>query len=253
MQRLPRILEHEPLIDAVFEVRLNKDQTSPLVDILPGFLFHDLDPKPTVKRLSAAEIPQPMRASDPNLQYTPVSRVEWENYFISVGDRNIVISCNLPYPKWPKFKSTILDITTRIAEAGIVGKVERYSVKYVNLIAAPTLGEQIKKIEMTVTLGTVRVSADHVNVKVHRVEGDIVHILSVITGATGKLPGEKEVSGVVVDIDSIRNIDLVDYAIFARDLEPGLEQLRQANKEKFFDCLTKSTIQEMGPVYEQHS
>ncbi len=248
MHKLPRVLEHEPLIEAVFEVRLN--DTSPLVDILPGFLFHDLDPNPTVKRLPAAEIPQPMRASDPNLQFALVSRVEWKDYSISIGDRNLVIGCNLPYPKWPTFKSAILDTTSRIAKAGVAGRVERYSVKYVNLVAAPTLGEQIEKINMKVTLGTVRVTADHVNMKVHRVENDIVHILSVITGATRKLPGENEESGVVVDIDSIRNIDSVDYATFARDLEPGLEQLRQANKEKFFDCLTEATINEMGPVYE---
>ena len=95
MQKLPKVLEHEPLVDAIFEVRLNG--TAPLVDILPGFLFHELDPKPTVKRLPAAEIPQPMRANDPNLQFAPLSRLEWGKYFISVGNRNIVISCKLPY------------------------------------------------------------------------------------------------------------------------------------------------------------
>ena len=47
-------------------------------------------------------------------------------------------------------------------------------------------------------------------------------------------PDGKELSGVVVDIDSIRNVDLTDYAAFAAALEPGLEQLRQENKMKFF-------------------
>lgn len=248
MQKLPKILEREPLVDAVFEVRLNG--TPPLADILPGFLFHDLEPKPTVKRLLAAEIPQPMRANDPGLKFAPVLQLEWGNYFIAVGDRNFVISCKLPYPKWPNFKATILDIVGRIAKVGIDGEVERYSVKYVNLIEAPTLAEQFSKIKMSIKLGAVEVDADQVNLKVHRREDDVVHILSVITGASRKQPDGNEVSGAVVDIDSIRNVKVPDFAAFAAELEPGLEKLRQANKAKFFGCLTDAAIEEMGPIYE---
>ena len=248
MQKLPLVLEREPLIDALFEVRLNG--TPPLVDILPGFLFHELKPKPDVKRLPPAEIPQPMRANDPNLQFALLSRIEWENYFISIGDRNIVISCKLPYPKWPHFKKAILDITRRIAGAEIAGQVERYSLKYVNLITAQTLREQIEKIKMTINLGSVEVGADHVNMQVHRAEDEFIHILSVITGADAKLLDGQKLHGVVVDIDSIRNIELTDYAAFVATLEPGLEQLKQENKIKFFDCLTEEAIKEMGPVYE---
>jgi uncharacterized protein (TIGR04255 family) len=248
MQKLPKILEREPLVDAVFEVRLNGPLT--LADILPGFLFHDLEPKPTVKRLPAAEIPQPMRANDPELQFVPVLRLEWSDYIIAVGDRNFVISCRLPYPKWPKFKSAILDITGRIANVGISGQVERYSLKYVNLIEAATLAEQFSKIKMSITLGAIEVEADQVNLKVHRKEADVVHILSLITGASGKRADGKEMSGVVVDIDSIRNMEAPDFAAFAAELGPGLEELRQANKAKFFGCLTEATIEEMGPIYD---
>jgi uncharacterized protein (TIGR04255 family) len=248
MQKLPKLLMREPLVEAVFEVRLNGTPT--LADILPGFLFHELEPKPTVKRLPAAEIPQPMRANDPGLRFAPVLRLEWGNYFISVGDRNFVISCKLPYPKWPNFEAAILDITGRIAKVGITGKVERYSLKYVNLIQAPKLAEQISKIKMSITLGPVEVSGDHVHLRVHRKDEDIVHILSVLIGAVGKLPDGKEVSGAVVDIDSIRNVNLTDFSTFAADLKPGLRQLRQANKMMFFGCLTDAAIEEMGPVYE---
>ena len=123
-------------------------------------------------------------------------------------------------------------------------------MKYVNLIQAPTLAEQISKIKMSITLGPVEVSADHVSLQVHRREEGIVHILSVVIGAVGKLPDGKEVSGAVVDIDSIRNVNLLDFSTFAADLKPGLEQLRHANKVMFFGCLTDATIEEMGPVYE---
>lgn len=248
MQKLPLKLEREPLVDALFEVRL---EPTSLADILPGFLFHDLPaPKPQITRLPAAEFPQPMRASDPALQYAPILRMDWREYVISVGDRNVIISCKLPYPKWANFKAAILDLTSRIGKAGTPGKVERYSLKYVNLIQAPSLAEQIAKIKMSLTLGEIEVKGDHTTLQVHRHEDGIVHILSVVIGAEGQMPNGRNVSGAVVDIDSIRNVDVPDLATFAAGLEPGLEELRQANKRKFFTCLTQATIDEMGPVYE---
>ncbi len=191
-----------------------------------------------------------MRASDPNLQFALLSRLEWDKYFISVGDRNIVISCKLPYPKWTDSKNSILLITELIARAEIAQRVERYSLKYVNLIAAPTLAAQIEKIKMSITLGSIMVNDDHVNMQVHRVEDDTINILSVITGAQGKLYDGKERFGVVVAIDSIRNVQRPAYAAFASTLEPGLEQLKQANEANFYDCLADGTIEAMEPVYD---
>ncbi|MBA3325695.1 MAG: hypothetical protein H0T41_10705, partial [Rhodobacteraceae bacterium] len=98
--KLPRVLEREPLVDAVFEVRLNGASSS-LADILPGALFTGMSRKPAISRLPPAEIPYPLRASDPALQFAPVSRLDLGQFLISVGDRNFVISCKLPYPKWP--------------------------------------------------------------------------------------------------------------------------------------------------------
>ena len=247
MTGLPKILEQEPLVDALFEVRL--DGSVPHADILPGILFHQLDPKPTIKRLPAAEFPQPVRANDPNLRYAPIQRLEWGNYVIAVGDQNIVISCKLPYPKWPNFRSKILDATSMIADAGVVGKVERFSVKYVNLIRGNSLAEQIVKVDVAIRIGSLEVRDDHINMQVHHVEDDTIHILTVITDAHGKMPDGSEAQGVVVDIDSIRNIQPVEFKDFAAGLEPELEKLRQSNKIKFFGCLKQETIDKMGPFY----
>jgi uncharacterized protein (TIGR04255 family) len=248
MAGLPVILEREPLVDAVFEVRLGGDPH--MSDLLPGILFDQLDPKPTIQRLPAAEIPQPIRASDPSLVFSPVIRLDWGRYTISFGDRNLVIGCKLPYPKWKYFKATILDIVGRIARVGITGPVERYSLKYVNLIQAPTIADQIAKINMSVRVGEVQVNNDHFSVQVHRNEGDTLHIMSVMTGAQGKLADGNYVFGAVVDIDSIRDVQYSDFEIFAATLEPAVQTLRLVNKIKFFSCLTEEAINEMGPKYE---
>ncbi|MCP4185514.1 MAG: TIGR04255 family protein [Hyphomicrobiales bacterium] len=247
MESLPKTLTREPLIDAVFEVRLN--DTPPLGDILSGFLLHDFKQGAKMNRLAAADIPYPLRKEDANLQFSPTQRVELEKFSILIGDRNIVVNCKLPYPKWPNFKPMILDVMERIAKVDLPGVVERYSIKYVNLIQAPTHQEQIAKIDMVIKLGDLKVGDEQLTLQIHRKEGDVVHILSIATGARGQIDGSS-VSGVLVDIDSIRNTNFPDFETFLTNLDDGLKELRQANKEKFFSCLTEATIQEMGPTYE---
>ena len=64
------------------------------------------------------------------------------------------------------------------------------------------------------------------------------------------MPDGRKVRGVVVDVDSIRLISRLDITAFAAGLKPGLEDLRIANKTRFFECLKQETIDEMGPIYE---
>lgn len=252
--KLPKSLGREPLLEASFEARLGGNAS--LADILPGFLLHTLDPKPVVTRLPTSEISPTMRANDPNLRFVPTFRVEWKEYSILIGDRNIVISCKLPYPKWQDFKNIIIDVMDRISQAKIDAKIERYSIRYVNMIAAPTSSEQIKKINIEIKLGDIEMKSGGILLRVHHVENDFAHIFSVTTGAKGKLPNGQVVKGMVVDIDSVCNIgnspDFAspDFAKFLKEFPKDLEKLRQANKTKFFNCLTASTLKEMEPAYE---
>ena len=246
--KLPKTLEHEPLMDALFEVRMEASQA--LADILPGILFHKLSPAPSLTRLPAAEIPRPMRESDPALLYVPTQRLDWGKYVIAVGDRCVSISCKLPYPKWPSFKAKILEAITLISEIGIAGKVERFSVKYVNLIEAPTIEDQIAKIDFELRIGVLEIDNERIELKVHHVEESFVHILTIVTGARAKVADEPEKFGVVVDIDSICDTPSIPFDKFAVDLEPKLETLRQSNKMRFFGCLKQTTVDDMRPVYE---
>lgn len=247
MRKLPRVLEREPLVDAVFEVRLGG--LPHLADILPGVLFEYFSPKPAIVRLPAADMPQPIRANDPELQFAPTIRLDVGAYYVSFGDKNLVISCKLPYQKWPAFKAKILEICDKIASIGIVGSVERYSLKYVNIIPAETITEQISKIDLSIRVGDVTVADDHFRVMVHKKEAESIHIITVATGANAVLPDGRALSGVVVDIDSIRMGQFSDFSTFVGNLSESVETLRLENKVKFFSCLTEDAIAEMRPTY----
>lgn len=246
--KLPKVLEQEPIVDAIFEVKFGGSPQ--LAEILPGMLFSYLEPKPKVHRQPAADIPQPLRANDMNLAFAPIMQLELDRFTVSIGDRNVVVGCKLPYPKWPAFKEKILELMQIMAKVGVESNVERFSVKYVNLIPAASHAEQIAKIEIALRIGPLEVVDNHINLQVHHNEGKTLHILKVVTGASAKLATGETRHGVIVDVDSIRNIEPRPYQKFTENLEPELEALRQSNKVKFFNCLKRETIEEMGPVYD---
>lgn len=254
MTRLPISLEQEPLVDALFEVRFKSHY--PLSVTLPGILIRELELETQPEQLAVGNIPAPVRSQDPALRYSPVLRLRWDDYFVAIGDQCISVSCDLrkPYPKWPNFKAAILRIVDCMAKAKISSEVERYSVKYVNLIPEQKLADQISKINMTLSLGGQDIRDNHINVQVHVKEGDFLHIVSVVTGASGR-PGRGShttgnINGIVVDIDSIKLLGSRSFSSLVDDLDADLEALRQSNKKKFFDCLTEKTIKDMGPSYE---
>lgn len=244
---LPLILEREPLVDAVFEVRLKN--SPPLADILAGYLAHVLNPKPVLTRMPGADFPQALRASDPNLQFVPLQRLEWGDYFIALGERNIAISCKMPYPKWPQFRKAIQDILTAILPLELRGTVERYAVKYVNVLEAPTIAEQLSKIRLDIQLGDVHLENEFFSLNMHHREGDVLHLLTVVAGAQAAMSDGRVVFGIVVDVDSIRQV-AIDFNDFIATLDNDLHELRQLNKAKFFSCLRQSAVEEMGPIYE---
>jgi len=245
---LPIALNKEPLLDALFEVRFKE---SPMLsDLLPGYLFSTLSPKPVLHRLPASEIPQPMRKSDPNLKFSPLVRLDWGDYYIAIGEKVISISCKLPYPKWPKFRETIFEIVRKIIELDLEGSIDRYSVKYVNLLQAKSLDEQSSNIDLKLQLGSINANAQPINLQLHQAEEEILHILSIVIGANVTLEDGSVAFGAIVDIDSIRFCDSLPLDKFNSELIDNLESLRQANKIKFFSCLTENAVKNMEPVYE---
>lgn len=246
--RQPTVLEHEPLINVLFEVRFEEPST--LVDLLPGLLVRQEGPQSSFSRLPATDIPRQLREVDPGLMYAPVVQIEMEKCIVAAGDRAIIIRCKLPYPKWLVFKSVLLDCLTTISRSGIDTRVSRYSLKYVNLISAPTLTDQLKKINMSLMVGGLDVNDNHINVRVQHIEDSIAHIITIITGANGCLPNGVFTDGVVVDVDSVCNIPPLNLSEFNSSIEPAIEFLRQANKSWFFKCLNDDAVELMGPRYE---
>lgn len=248
MSKLPSKLLKEPLIDVAFEMRFKSDLQAS--SIVPGLLMAKLGERAkgsAVERMPAAEMPLQLRASDPNLRYLPLVKIKIDNYSVMVSDYSVVVSCNMPYVGWTPYKAFIKEIVAVLANATLIGELERHSLKYVDLIEAASLADQLRAVNFELTIGGYEVKQEQTQVRVEIPESGHIKVLQVLTGSV--MVSEPGRSGTVIDVDVIRPIDLTVPRYLA-DLDRLLEEIHTINKQAFFDCLTPQALESLDPVYE---
>ncbi len=249
VETLPKKLKKEPLIDAVFEIRFSSSTAAS--SVLPGFFFAKWQPKEwRVERLPIAEFPSQVRDVDPSLRYQPLVRIHWDNFIIVIGDRSLGVGCKMPYLGWIKFKERIIEAVKLLAETKIVQNIERYALKYVDVVDGKNLAEQIQRVNMDVRVGahTLREETFAVRVEIpHDAFINVTNIAATATAIVEKGPARK---GVLVDIDTICNYHTNDLNTLLNQLPDRLDAIHIENKKMFFDCLKPETITYLEPVYE---
>ncbi|MHB1052005.1 MAG: TIGR04255 family protein [Thiobacillus sp.] len=249
-RKLPRRLGREPLVDAVFEIRFAT--ASPAANIIPGILFGRLGAGKTplkIERLAAAQIPESIRKADPALRYSPLLSLDWGQFNILVGDENVALSCKLPYPRWVAFKEAIMQVVREIAESGVIQGIDRYSMKYVDMLPLAALGQQVSALNWNVSLGNHQLTQEIANLRIEIPREEFLHLVTIQTGAFVVLSDQKQ-EGVVVDVDTVCKVLAADVPGFVDELAGRLDRIHLANKTMFFECITPETEQLLEPEYE---
>ncbi len=248
--KLPSKLGKEPLVDVIFELRFMASIAAS--DILPGALFSKLGGSSELKvqRLPASQLPEVLRKSDPLLRYAPLLNMEWGDFNLLIGDGSIAIGCKLPYPGWSSFKPAIIKVVTAVIEIGIVQGVERYSLKYVDLVPAHELEAQVKALNWGIRMGKHQLREEVAALRIEISREEFLHIINVQTGAVASLADGRMLVGLALDVDTILSVSAGEPADVLADLPDRLDALHMANKSVFFECLTPETIQSLEPSYE---
>ena len=246
--KLPIKLKKEPLCDAVFEVRFSS--ATPVASILPGIFYSKLEGKKTIQRLPAAELPQQIRDSDPNLQYAPVMRIRWEEFIILISDRSSAMACNMPYPGWEKFKKAIITMVGIIAEVKVIETIQRYSMKYIDLIQVKDIAEQIASVELKLNLGDHKLEKEVFQFRIEIADGKFINAVQIVSSGFIETIEKVRKEGLVIDIDTIRKAENLDMKLFLSELPERLEDIHFRNKIMFFKCLTPAALKNLEPVYE---
>jgi uncharacterized protein (TIGR04255 family) len=250
---LPKKLKKEPLVDALFEVRFLP--TIPAVSsILPGLLLMSLNASEKepmqIERLQASEIPSQMRNADPFLKYQPLMKLSGERFVLLVGDWSLTVGCKLPYAGWSEFKPKIIGVMDVLKGSTLVKELERYSMKYVDVVEAKTLAEQIQRANMEIRIGSHKVAAEPFSVRIEIKQHEFVNLIQIAGQAQVMLPGGNVRSGLLIDVDTVVDHRTTNFDQFTLELPDRLERIHTENKTRVFECLTPETIEYLEPVYD---
>jgi uncharacterized protein (TIGR04255 family) len=257
--QLPAKLKKDPLVDAVFEIRFSS--ALPASSVIPGILFSTLKANPQqLERLPAFDIPSQMRALNPALQFQPLMRMHWnDNYFILIGDVALGLACKIPYPGWKSFKSHIIDLAKLLNATQFINQIERYSLKYTGIIEGKDVREQITRIKLDLifatytsdlTPTTYNLKAEPFNVRIEMQRDSFLYVMHLGAPATANLAHSNQRTGLLVDIDGIREHRTANLSEFISELPNRVEEMHTHNKQLFFGLLTDDTLAYLEPIYK---
>ena len=244
--KIPVRLKKEPLLEAVWEIRFSGTKSS-LADLLPGMLFKAFPGKyGNIVRLPAADIPAPIVEHDKNLRYAPKIRLENGNQAVQIGEHVVSLSCRRPYSGWGRFSDDIRDLVKAVQDTGLIEKLERFSLKYIDLIML----EQpfgLGCLNLSLKLGTHEISTKPVQLRTEIKESDLMHIVQIVSPAEVSLPGvQGRLKGVLLDIDTIKHLDEKESW---ENLDGRLDDVHMACKKMFFSLMKPETVEKLEPEY----
>lgn len=247
--KLPSKLGREPLIDAVFEVRF--EAAPGAAEILPGLLFSRLKGVQGIQSLPVAQVPEQVRNLDPNFRYMPTSRLLWGKYVVPIGAQVLGVGCKLPYPGWANFRTAILEVLQVLAEVPLVSRINRCSLKYIDLFEVPDNAAALQMFNIGITVGSERIENHNAQLRVEMPRGRFLHAISAITSASIGIDGvPTPKTGAILDVDTLvsgLNMAVGEFVTAAPSL---IDEIHTSNKEIFFGCITPAGLQKLEPQYE---
>jgi len=247
--KLPTKLKKEPLVDAVFELRFSSSVLAS--SVLPGLFFpHITDVNKQIDRLPIADITDQLRANDPNLRFHPLFKLHWGQFFVFVGDSSLSVACKMPYPGWAAFKEQIIKVIDIIKDAKIINTVDRYAIKYVDIMEGTDLAEQVSRLNLSLKLGTHSLTSESFSVRIEIIRDEFIHVTQVAAPASVTTFDGRTLSGVITEIDTICNYQTSDLLSLSKILPNRLDEIHMSNKKVFFECLTQETIKYLEPSYD---
>jgi uncharacterized protein (TIGR04255 family) len=247
--KIPVRLKHEPLVDAVFEIRFRSSQ--PAAMLIPGLLFQrKLEGLGQVQTTAFANIPPQLRLLNPQMQFSPTVQIDYGGRFvIGVGEGNVSVGCRLPYPGWGAFQAAIKNLLIAL-QGSFIESVSRYGLRYIDVISAATNEQQVRIFNVQFGIGDFRLERENFAFRVDVPSESFMNVVQLAANANVQLVTNEVRSGVVCDIETSESLPDENYDLFLERADDRLTRIHQTNKVMFFKCLRPETIAALEPVYE---
>lgn len=242
MKRIPSKLDNCPIIESVLEIRFDSTYDRSIVfPILYSAINNDfLAPIP----LPILQIPENIKAQDPNLVYQPYYRLtlkDDKNVSLQIGPRVIAFCFTQNYSGWDSFKSYVLKYVGIIQKTNIIKKVLRMGFRVINFFEWDIYK---KGMELKISLSDSEIPYMETALKTKFTHGIYESTLNILNNATlNNVQGKRD--GSVIDIDTCT----VCCDDFFSEISKYMDEAHHVEKEIFFNLLTDDLINTLRPSY----
>jgi uncharacterized protein (TIGR04255 family) len=237
---LPKRITPCPILEAIVELKFS---SAVLPDAVFGILYQEFskDFSGKIDKLPILQIPEPIRAVDPNLMYQPHYKLTAGNLTFQIGPRVTSLSNFKEYMGWETFSMKLKEVFLRLEKLQVVKTVERLGIRYINLFKEDVYNDINLRILMNdAPLKTVRTTLRA------EIETDgFKSTLQIANGATAKVQNQT-MKGSIIDIDV--TCQAFEENFFG-DMESILEKGHHIEKELFFSLLRKEFLSSLNPEY----
>lgn len=249
MNPIPKRLNKEPLIEAIWQAQFEPKEGLPVGDLLPGILYSALKldyPNLQLHRLPTADIPAPLVHLDPNLRFTAKYRMEEPDspFLFQVGDRIVTMNCRKPYVGWAVFKERILKLLAMVEGSGLVPLPLRHSLRYIDLLTLDPAPD-LKALQVQFQIGQWGLQNRPLQMRVELPDEGCEHVVQIATPAEANLP-EGKLKGTVIDLETLPSAPPGSW----QDVRNQIDQIHDRSKAVFYQqLLTTDAIALMEPEY----
>lgn len=246
-----RLGREDPIVEALCEMRFRSSGQG-VGGFLPGILFPRLKASfPNLEKLPTIPLLPQLLTQNPsfaNLAFMPQYRLVGEGHVIAIGDNSLSVAVQSPYPGWMVFRDFVRDTWGTALDSGLIDDVERFSIKYINLLSLSSDSDISSVAHVKLALGNRGGgNPQSLFIREERRSGDFINVTQLVCPATVNVPGKAALSGLVVDLDIIRSGPFPDFNGTYLDM---LDKAHTEVKNKFFDLLTQEALIKYEPEYE---
>jgi uncharacterized protein (TIGR04255 family) len=239
--QLPSRIENCPIIDAIIEIRFESKIFSNAVF---GLIYNEIekDYPGKVELLPILQIPEQLRAKDPNFRFKPQYKITNERFIIQIGSDVIAISTVMPYTGWDVFNKHVSYILKKIfAKEIIIKSVFRIGHRYVNFFD----GDILSKLNICLQINNKQHIAENTHITTEIPNGEFSSTLQITNN--GQINRSGNISkGTIIDIDTFKSYK---DQCFMENCDDELNSAHIAEKELFFSLLKEDFLVSLKPTY----
>lgn len=237
MNNLPKKISPCPIIEAIFEMRFDSNLPD---DAIFGVIYSKFrDEYSKVEQLPILQLPQVVRAQDPNLVYAPHYRLRNGNTIVQIGPKIFSLANVGEYIGWDSFSELIQNTYRKVEETSVVSYLNRVALRYINIFDGINI---LDGANFKASIGGQNLSRERINFSAEITSEQSVSQLKIINSAEAVVSGKK-VNGSIIDIDSA--VDIHNFDTFTS----AIEYSHNEEKKLFYKVLGEEFTKTLNPEY----